>query len=271
MSDLNGRIALVTGAAQPEGIGQGIVRALLRAGASTVVFSDIDDDAGCRSQSLLDAEYGQGRARYIHQDVSSPQEWENIREEIVGSYDGLDILVNNAGSSFAGSLQTVELDALRRCLSVNFESQFLGLKVFREVLIERSSLWVGGTSVINNSSIGAYMGDPTNLPYSVSKAAARMVTMCAARELGPHSVRVNSIHVGMIDTPLLRASFERRVGMGQAPDADTLRDSLSSYVPLGRIGTPTDAGELAAFLASDAAKYVTASAFICDGGMTAQY
>ncbi|WP_182349393.1 SDR family NAD(P)-dependent oxidoreductase [Tomitella gaofuii] len=266
MKALNGRIALVTGAAQSEGIGQGIVGALLRAGAD-VVFSDIDDKAGLRSLEILNTKYGRGRALYLHHDVSSEHDWGHVREEVLARHGGLDILVNNAGSSFAGSLATVELEHLQRCMSVNFESQFLGLKTFRGTLIERSGLWSGGAAVVNNSSIGAYMGDPSNLPYGISKAAARMLTMCAARELGPCNVRVNSVHVGMIDTPLLRASFERRVEHGQASDVRKLQEDLESRVPLGRIGTPSDAGELVAFLCSDAAQYITASAFVCDGGM----
>ena len=266
MADLTGRKALVTGAAHPEGIGQGIVGALLRAGAD-VIFSDVDDDAALRSLEILDREHGQGRTHYLHHDVSSEQDWVRVREEIVARFEGLDILVNNAGSSFAGTLETVELEHLQRCMAVNFESQFLGLKTFRNILVKRSTYWAGGTTVINNSSIGAYTGDPSNLPYSVSKAAARMLTMCAARELGPHKVRVNSIHVGMIDTPLLRASFARRVQLGQALDVEELQENLKSRVPLGRIGTPDDAGELTAFLASDAAQYITASSFVCDGGM----
>lgn len=271
MSSLEGRIALVTGAAQIDGIGQGILRALLGAGATGVVFSDIDTDTGEFTLAAAAATFGAERVMFIAQDVSSPQDWQRTLAAVLDRFGGLDILVNNAGASFAGSLASLSVEDVRRGMAVNFESQFIGMKACMTALTERAPLWAGGTAIINNSSIGAYLADPSNLTYNVSKAACRMLTMCAARELGPKKVRVNSVHYGVIDTPLVRKSLERRVDLGQYPDIETAHDRLSAMSPLNTVGTSDDAGGIVAFLASDAARFITGAAYICDGGMTTQY
>ncbi|MER5181558.1 SDR family oxidoreductase [Streptomyces sp. NPDC002896] len=271
MTNLHGRVALVTGAGQPDGIGQGIVKALLRSGADGVVFTDIDTEMGEESLKIAASEFGVDRLLFLRQEVSSEADWEQTHAAVFDRFGGLDILVNNAGASFGGSLATLSLEDVRRGMSVNFESQFIGIKTCMGSLIERADRWPGGTAIINNSSVGAYLADPTNLTYNVSKAAVRMLSMCAARELGGKNVRVNSIHFGTIDTPLLRASFERRVDMGQYPDTDAARQAMERNAPLKRMGTPEDAGALAAFLASDEARYLTGAAYICDGGLTTQY
>jgi NAD(P)-dependent dehydrogenase (short-subunit alcohol dehydrogenase family) len=270
MSNLEGRIALVTGAAQPDGIGQGIVRALLGKGAS-VVFSDIDADTGEASHEALAAEFGTGRVLFVRHDVSSPEDWAKILAAVLDRHGGLDILVNNAGASFAGFLATLSLDDLRRGMSVNFESQFLGMKTCMAALAERAPLWKGGAAIVNNSSVGAYLSDPSNLTYNVSKAACRMLAMCAARELGPRKIRVNSVHYGVIDTPLVRKSWERRVDLGQYPSTEAARATMTAMNPLKTIGTNEDAAGVVAFLASDEARYITGAAYICDGGLTTQY
>jgi NAD(P)-dependent dehydrogenase (short-subunit alcohol dehydrogenase family) len=271
MASLEGRIALVTGAGQPDGIGQGIVRALLTAGAAGVVFSDIDEKAGGASLQAVHDRFGGDRAVFLVQDVASPEDWTRALGTALDRFGGLDILVNNAGASFAGSLATLSVEEVRRGMSVNFESHFLGMKTCMDALAERAPRWRGGTAIVNNSSVGAYLADPSNLTYNVSKAACRMLTMCAARELGPKKVRVNSVHYGVIDTPLVRASLERRVGLGQFPDADAALARMTAMNALGTVGTPDDAGALVAFLASDEARYITGAGYICDGGLSIQY
>jgi 3alpha(or 20beta)-hydroxysteroid dehydrogenase/cyclopentanol dehydrogenase len=271
MNSLEGRVALVTGAGQQAGIGQGIVRALLRAGAKGVVFSDIDADAGQASLQALAAQFGADRAIFVSHDVTSIEDWVRALGVAIDRFGGLDILVNNAGASFAGSLASLSIDEVRRGMGVNFESQFIGMKACMAALAERAPLWAGGTAIINNSSVGAYLADPSNLTYNVSKAACRMLTMCAARELGPRKVRVNSVHYGVIDTPLVRKSLERRVGLGQYPDTQTALNAMTAMSPLKTVGTPDDAGGIVAFLASDEARYITGAGYICDGGLTTQY
>jgi NAD(P)-dependent dehydrogenase (short-subunit alcohol dehydrogenase family) len=271
MTNLDGKIALVTGAAQEEGIGQGIVAALLRGGAAGVLFTDIDTAAAEQSLKIAAAEFGADRVAFLEHDVSSLDDWQRAAATVCERFGGLDILVNNAGASFDGTIATATLEELRRGFSVNFESQFIGMQTCLPALTERASLWAGGTAIINNSSVGAYLPDPTNLIYNTTKAAGRMLSMCASRELGGRGIRVNSIHVGTIDTPLLRASFHRRVEAGQYPDVDTARATMASRATLKRIGTPADVGALAAFLASDDARYITGSAYIADGGLTTQY
>ncbi|WP_433347341.1 SDR family NAD(P)-dependent oxidoreductase [Microtetraspora malaysiensis] len=271
MTNLDGRIALVTGAGQPNGIGQGVVRALLRAGAHGVVFSDIDADSGAASLKLASEEFGTERVAFLQHDVSSEADWQTALDATLDRFGGLDILVNNAGASFAGSLATSTLADLRRGMSVNFESQFIGMQTCMGALAERAGRWAGGAAIVNNSSVGAYLADPSNLTYNVSKAAGRMLAMCAARELGGRNIRVNTVHFGTIDTPLLRASFQRRVNLGQFPDVDTARQLMTANSTLKRLGTPDDAGALVAYLASDEARYITGAAYLCDGGLTTQY
>jgi 3alpha(or 20beta)-hydroxysteroid dehydrogenase/cyclopentanol dehydrogenase len=271
LKSLEGRVALVTGAGQPTGIGQGIVRALLNAGASGVVFSDIDDEAGRASLQAVTAQFGEGRAIFVRQDVVSLSDWTRALDITLDRFAGLDLLVNNAGASFAGSLASLSIEEVRQGMAVNFESQFLGMKTCMAALAERAPRWAGGTAIVNNSSVGAYLADASNLTYNVSKAASRMLTMCAARELGPKKIRVNSVHYGVIDTPLVRASLDRRVGMGQYPDADSALAAMTSMNALKSIGTPDDAGAVVAFLASDEARYITGAGYICDGGLAIQY
>ncbi|MGW1029067.1 SDR family NAD(P)-dependent oxidoreductase [Streptomyces sp. NPDC002577] len=271
MTNLQGRVALVTGAGHLDGIGQGIVKALLRSGAEGVVFTDIDTDSGAESLKVAASEFGDDRVLFLRQDVSSEADWEQVHATVLDRFGGLDILVNNAGAGCPGSLATLSLEDVRRGMSVNFESQFIGIKTCMGALIERADRWPGGTVIINNSSVGAYLADPTYLTYAVSKAAVRMLSRCAARELGGKNVRVNSIHFGTIETPLLREAFEHRVGLGQYPDTATARQTMEHNAPLKRVGTPEDAGALVAFLASDEARYLTGAAYICDGGLTTQY
>jgi 3alpha(or 20beta)-hydroxysteroid dehydrogenase/cyclopentanol dehydrogenase len=271
MGSLEGRVALVTGAGQPDGIGQGIVRALLGADAAGVVFSDIDATAGLATLQAVKDRFGGERAVFLVQDVAAPEDWTRALGTALDRFGGLDILVNNAGASFAGSLASLSLDDVRRGMSVNFESHFLGMKTCMAALAERAPRWPGGAAIVNNSSVGAYLADPSNLTYNVSKAACRMLTMCAARELGPKKIRVNSVHYGVIDTPLVRASLERRVALGQYPDTQTALGTMTMMNPLKTIDTPDDAGALVAFLASDEARYITGAGYVCDGGLSTQY
>jgi len=271
MANLVGRVALVTGAGQPSGIGQGIVRALLDAGASGVVFSDIDAEAGASSLRAATESFGADRVVFLAHDVTSTDDWSRALATALDRFGGLDILVNNGGASFAGTLSSLSIEEVRRGMSVNFESHFIGMKTCMATLAERAPRWKGGTAIVNNSSVGAYLADPTNLTYNVSKAACRMLSMCAARELGPRNVRVNSVHFGVIDTPLVRRSLDRRVELGQFPNAEAVLNHMKALSPLKTVGMPEDAGALVAFLASDEARFITGAAYICDGGLTTQY
>jgi 3alpha(or 20beta)-hydroxysteroid dehydrogenase/cyclopentanol dehydrogenase len=265
---LEGRVALVTGAAQVDGIGQGIVRALLSAGASGVISSDIDAGAGEVALRTLQAAFGAERIAFVRHDVSSPADWEATLAVVLRRFGGLDILVNNAGASFSGSLASLSIEDVRLGMSVNFESQFIGIQTCMAALAERAPRWTGGAAIINNSSVGAYMADYTNLTYAVSKAASRMLTMCAARELGAKRIRVNSVHYGVINTPLYRKSLGRRVALGQFPDTEAALSAARKMSPIGMIGSSDDAAGVVAFLASDEARFITGAAYICDGGMT---
>lgn len=270
MGRLDGRIALVTGAARPRGIGQGIVRALLGEGAAGVLFTDVDDKCGATTEQELARDHGD-RVMYMHQDVTSPEEWAMVRETVLERFGRLDVLVNNAGTSFNGSISTLSLSDLRHGMAVNFESQFLGIQTCGPTLARFAPEHEGGASIINNSSMAAYLVDPAALAYHVSKSAVRMLTMCAAREFGPQRIRVNSVHFGTILTPMMETAIRDYALAGKYSDADAARTGLAAMSPLGRLGDSSDAGSLVAFLASDEARFITGAAYVQDGGSFMQY
>jgi 3alpha(or 20beta)-hydroxysteroid dehydrogenase/cyclopentanol dehydrogenase len=267
---LTGAVALVTGAARADGIGQGIVRALLADGAS-LMFSDIEEASGWDTAQTLAAEFGNDRVRFMRQDVTSPEDWQAALQNTLDSFGRLDILVNNAGVSLPGAIETTSLEELRRGMAVNFDSQFLGIKTCAPTLARFAPDRSGGAAIVNNSSMAAYLVDPSSMPYHVSKAAVRMLTMCAAREFGPRKVRVNSVHYGPTLTAPMQRALERYVEGGQYSSVEVALAGIEALSPLGITGTIADAGALVAFLVSDEARFITGAAYWQDGGCFMQY
>lgn len=270
MGKLAGRVALVTGAARQRGIGQGTVLALLREGAAGVVFTDIDDATGAETARVLAREHGE-RIAYLHHDAASESDWAAVLATTIDRFGRLDILVNNAGTTFPGSIESLSLTELRRGIAINFDSQFIGIKTCAPVLAKFAADSAGGAAIVNNSSMAAYLTDPGNLPYHISKSAVRMLTMCAAREFGPKRIRVNSVHYGPTLTPMMEAALEGYAQKGQFDDVAAATSGITALSPLGIIGTSDDAGALVAFLVSDEARYITGAAYVHDGGCFIHY
>ena len=253
MSRLAGKVVLVTGAAS--GIGAACARLMAQEDAC-VVLSDIQDELG-ESQSAEIAAAG-GRATYLHLDASEEAGWEDAMLELRTRFGRLDVLVNNAGVGIGGPVEALSLADWRRQQSVNLDGVFLGIKHALPLIRES-----GGGSIVNVSSVTAMVGSGVFVSYSAAKGGVRALTkavakQCAARKDG---VRVNSIHPGVIDTPI----FARLEGVdGDAADA---RAIASNLVPLGEAGRPEDVAWGVVYLASDEARYVTGSELVIDGGL----
>lgn len=256
MSELKGRVALVTGGAR--GLGAAAAKALAAKGAK-VVLSDIRD--GAETAAAIDG-------AFVKHDVTSEEEWIAAVKFAKDTFGGLDILVNNAGVFWMMPLPMETLENFRKMQAINVEGVFLGLKHAIPAIAERAHQWDGGGAVVNLSSVAGIVGAPNIIAYNASKGAVRLMTKSAALEYAAQKVRVNSVHPGIIDTPMMAEAakvIEATTGQG----ANTTRDHFATRHPLGRMGRDTDVANAVAFLASDAAAFITGSELVVDGGMTA--
>jgi NAD(P)-dependent dehydrogenase (short-subunit alcohol dehydrogenase family) len=256
MGDLDGRVALVTGGAR--GIGAAAAKALAAAGAEVVV-SDVNDGR--------DAAASIGGA-FVKHDVRREDEWKAAIAFAGEKFGGLDILVNNAGVFWLKPLAAETLEDFRRMQEINVEGVFLGLKYAIPAIAERGALWDGGGAVINLSSVAGLVGSPNTLAYNASKGAVRLMTKAAALECASlgQKVRVNSVHPGIIDTPMMAAAAESLAGQSGAND---VRQRFADFHPMKRMGRDIDIANAVAFLASDKAAFMTGAELVVDGGMTA--
>lgn len=240
---LEDRIAIITGAAS----GQGAAEARLFASQGCfVVLTDVCEDGHEIARAI-----GK-RARFIRHDVAIAADWQGVVSEALEAFGGIDILVNNAGIYGAASIGETTAEDFDRMYNVNQKGPFLGMASVRGPMAER-----GGGSIINISSVGGLRGFGGEFAYCTSKWAVRGMTKCAAIDLAPLGIRVNSVHPGPIDTPM--------VDNVSSDD----RDAWAQTVPLARFGMPEEVAEVVAFLASDKARYITGAEFAVDGGMAA--
>ncbi len=244
MPRLDGKVALITGGAR----GQGAAEAeLFAAEGATVVITDVLDGEGeATAHRLGDA------VSYVHQDVTNEAEWEAVVAGIVEAHGRIDVLVNNAGIFLQGGALRTELDDWNRVIAINQTGVFLGIKTVGAVMREQRS-----GSIVNISSIAGLGGTARAHAYSASKWAVRGMSKSAAAELAPHQVRVNSVHPGLIDTP-----------MANELGAESL-DRLRQHVPMGRLAESVEVAKVVLFLASDESVYCTGGEYLIDGGMTA--
>jgi 3alpha(or 20beta)-hydroxysteroid dehydrogenase len=236
---LTGKVALVSGGAR--GMGASHVRTMVAEGAK-VVFGDILDDEG----EVVAKEVGDN-ARYVHLDVTHPDDWDAAVATAVREFGGLHVLVNNAGIINIGTFEDYALSEWQRIIDINLTGVFLGIRAAVKPMKE-----AGTGSIINISSIEGIAGTIACHGYTASKFAVRGLTKSAALELGPNGIRVNSIHPGLIKTPMTEWVPE-----------DIFRTAL------GRIAQPVEVSNLVIYLASDDSSYSTGSEFVVDGGTTA--
>ena len=256
MNRVKDKVAIITGAAS--GIGRAAAVLLANEGAK-VVITDLNQEGG--KQTLREIEQEGGEAFFIRHDVASEIDWIRVVEKTLAKYGKLDILVNNAGKGFLETIENTSLEDWRRLMSVNAESVFLGTKHVVGAMRKN-----GGGSIINISSAAAIVGVKESALYCASKGAVRLFTKAAALEFSKagldYNIRVNSIHPGLIETPLKKALEARFKGAGENPMS-------GKDIPIGSAGEPLDIACAILYLASDESKYSTGSELIVDGGQTA--
>ncbi len=266
MNNLSGRVALVSGALR--GIGLAIAERYLAEGAS-VVLTDLAEPADPSVTTVL-APLGKA-ASYLKLDVASEADWQAAELQTRARHGRLDILVNNAGIDCTGAVDTLEVAAWRKIMSINVDGVFLGTKTFTKLLTETGRTTRFGSSVINISSIMGLVGYADTSAYNTGKGAVRLFTKAVAIEFATKRlpIRVNSIHPGFVRTPLLEIGFQRWVSMGLAAKAQDLIDQVAAATPNGRLAEPVEIAGAAYFLASDDSSYCTGSELVIDGGWTA--
>ncbi|MBS7668194.1 SDR family NAD(P)-dependent oxidoreductase [Croceicoccus gelatinilyticus] len=249
-------IALVTGATG--GIGREIVKAMKAAGA-TVIATDIASDG----------DHG-GADHYFQQDVTSEDDWDEIGAFISETYGRLDALVNNAGISIVTKLEDTPLSEFHRVNAVNVDAVVLSAQVLLPLLKEGGKARDGGASIINFSSVGGLRGAAFNAAYCTSKGAVKMLSKCMGAEFAAlgYNIRVNSVHPGGIDTPMLSSIMERYVELGAVPDVDTAIAGIKANHPIGRMGRPGEMAGGVVFLASEASSFMTCDELVMDGGFS---
>jgi NAD(P)-dependent dehydrogenase (short-subunit alcohol dehydrogenase family) len=257
MKHLTDKIAIVTGGAS--GIGAACARRLAAEGA-TVVITDVQDPMG----ETLATELG-APAVYLHHDVTSEDAWIEVIAMVKRDFGRLDILVNNAGIGLgAASITQMSLADFRRQQAVNVDGVFLGCKHALPLMREAGH----GGSIVNMSSVAGLKGSPTLAGYSATKGAVRLFTKAVALECGAakDGVRVNSVHPGIIETPIWRSVINPGApGANAPPDLDALS---AMAVPLGFKGLPEDIANAVFWLASDESRYVTGAELVVDGGLS---
>lgn len=250
MARLDGKVAVITGAARGQGAAH--ARAFIEEGAKVVV-TDILVEEGNR----LVEELGPNATFYSH-DVTSFAQWMAMVSYAEDTFGPVNILVNNAGIGFKKSILDMTEEEYRRVIDINQVSVFLGMKT-----VLPSMLKTENGSIINVSSIAGLLGSKDgSVAYDASKFAVRGMTKSIALEMAHTGIRVNSVHPGIIFTPMVMTNDEN-------PTVVDSIDKLLHHVPMQRGATPEEVTKLILFLASDDSSYSTGSEFVIDGGLTA--
>jgi len=245
MSSLKERVAIVTGGAQ--GIGAAIVEQLAQAGANVAIV-DINEEKARATAERIRAHGVETDVFCV--DVSSTDGVQEVVGAIVKRFGRVDVLVNNAGITRDGLLLRMSEKDWDLVLSVNLKSIFNFSKAVAKPMIKQK-----GGSIINISSVVGLMGNAGQVNYSASKAGVIGVTKSLAKELASRNIRVNAVCPGYIQTAMTDELDEKA------------RTALMQLIPAGRLGTPENVAHAVAFLASDAASYVTGETLRVDGGM----
>jgi NAD(P)-dependent dehydrogenase (short-subunit alcohol dehydrogenase family) len=248
-----GKVAVITGAAS--GLGAESARRLAREGAK-LVLTDLASEAG---EALTEQLTSQGHeAIFLTQDVTDEAGWLEVVKAAVSRFGRIDVLVNSAGIADSEPLMEMTFETWRKVLSVNLDGTFLGMRAVTPIMAE-----TGGGSIINLSSILGKVGMAGASAYCASKGGVLMLTKATALELAPLGIRVNSVHPGFIETPMVVNALH------EAENGNEMRDLIISRHALGRLGVPREIADGILFLASDESSFMTGSELVIDGGYTA--
>lgn len=245
----DGKVAIVTGAAR--GIGASEVRLLVSKGANVIV-SDILDELGEALAKELAISQPSVGALYVHLDATKIEDWNNAVQTVEREFGRLDILINNAGVHGRLGLEETTEEEWHRVIDNDLKSAWLGMKgcvpAFR-----RS----GGGAVVNTSSVYGMIASGKATAYHAAKGGVRMVSRAAAVEYAQENIRVNSLHPGLIDTPMTETL------------PDEWKAGLKNATPMKRAASPDEVARAAIFLVSDDASFITGTTLVVDGGLTA--
>jgi 3alpha(or 20beta)-hydroxysteroid dehydrogenase len=243
MNSLEKKVIIITGAAQ--GMGKSHAKKCVEAGAY-VAITDLNEDAGQKTSDELG-----DNTIFIPHDVTKESGWDRVVNTVMDKWGRIDVLVNNAGITFHTPLEDLDLDSYMKIVNINQVSVFLGMKAVAKPMKDQKN-----GDIINISSINGLVGGA--IGYTDTKFAVRGMTKAAAKELSPYNVRVNSIHPGVIQTPML--------------EQEGIKQQVEEFVktiPIRRTAEAEEVSNMILFLASDMSTYATGSEFILDGGVTA--
>lgn len=243
---LNGKVALVTGAGR--GIGRAIAIALAREGAQVVINYNGSEE---RAKEVKNTIEEQGKSAYLYKcNVSDFTACETMMKDIIREFGHIDILVNNAGITRDGLIMKMKEEDFDEVLNVNLKGCFNTIRhVARQMLRQKSG------KIINISSVSGILGNAGQANYAASKAGIIGLTKTMARELGSRGITVNAIAPGFIDTEMTEVLPEN------------VKEAACGQILLGHFGKPSDIAEMAVFLASEKADYITGQVISVDGGM----
>ena len=243
MTKLLDKVAIVTGGAR--GMGESHVRRFIEEGAK-VVFTDINEEVG----EELSAELGDN-ALFVKHDVTDEAGWQEVIEKTEAAFGPVNVLVNNAGISMSKSIFDMSVEDYKKIIDINQVSVFLGIKA-----VLPSMQKAEGGSIVNISSMNGIVGGAVG--YTDSKFAVRGLTKAAALQVGHLGIRVNSVHPGVIETPMVTEG-----------DAVEEIKAFAKQIPMRRMAQSEEVTNMVLFLASEESSYSTGSEFIIDGGLTA--
>lgn len=261
MGRMNEKVAVVTGAAS--GIGRATALLLGREGAR-VVLTDVDTPRGeAVAQELREAG---GEALFLEHDVTDEAAWEAVMRRTWEAFDRPDVLVNNAGISASSPVTDLSLAEWRRVMAVNLDGVFLGTK--HAVKAMRAA--GGGGAIVNVASVAGLVGNPGTGAYSASKGGVRAFTKAVAVECAAEGIRVNAVFPSGVRTPIWEHSEWWPGFVAQMGGEAAAWKVLESAAPMGRMAEPEEIAEAILYLASDAARFVTGTELVVDGGYTAR-
>lgn len=254
MGRMEGKVALVTGAASNPGLGNTTAQRLAEEGARLMV-TDLDAvGAEACAQAIRDTG---GEAIAMHQDVTQEGDWEAVMAAIEDAYGGLQVTVNNAGIAVLVPLEDMSLEQWNRQIEVNLTSVFLGTRASIAMMKKGA-----GGSIVNLSSVAGLVGLNTCVAYGAAKGGVRIMSKSVAVEAAKYNIRCNSLHPGVIWTNMQAQA----TGLNDPSGLD----AGMARIPLGRHGEPMDIANCILYLSSDESNYVTGAEFVVDAGMTAQ-